>query len=156
MEEVKVNADRNEMIALLQHAKGARFVQVHMQHSRLDNRESTQAAVAPRLTYKYIPQYVGKLNEGDYVIVQYAHRLGIGVVDKVLTEAPTSDEYDYNKSLRHVVQRIDVEKSAQLSALDRKMLKTITQSEANDRMERLTRQLGIALDKVTLELPAIE
>lgn len=148
-----VNADRNEMVALLQGAKGAQFVKVHMQHSRLDDHDSQQRRTAPRLTYKAVDL---NLAEGDYVIVQYRERLGIAVVEKILEDAPTSDEYDYRNQLKHVVQKIDVTRAKQLAELDRQILKKITASEAQDRMERLTRQLGIAMDAVTLELPKLE
>lgn len=148
-----VNADRNEMVALLQGAKGAQFVKVHMQHSRLDEHDSQQRRTAPRLTYKAVDL---DLAEGDYVVVQYRDRLGIGVVEKILEDAPTSDEYDYRTQLKHVVQKIDVTRAKQLAELDRQILKKITASEAQDRMERLTRQLGIAMDAVTLELPKLE
>lgn len=150
--DVHVNAERNEMVALLQHAKGAQFVKVHMQHSRLDTHEerSPQTKAAPRLTYKAVGL---ALVEGDYVIVQYRERLGIAVVEKVLDDVPTSDEYDYRSQLKHVVQKIDTDRAKQLTALDRKLLKTLTQSEAQSRMERLTRQLGVAMDSISLELP---
>lgn len=148
-----VNADRNEMVALLQGAKGAQFVKVHMQHSRLDDRDERHGRVGPLLTYKAVDL---DLAEGDYVIVQYRERLGIAVVEKILEDAPTSDEYDYRNQLKHVVQKIDVTRAKQLAELDRQILKKITASEAQDRMERLTRQLGIAMDAVTLELPKLE
>lgn len=148
-----VNADRNEMVALLQGAKGAQFVMVYMQPSRLDDHDSQQKRAAPRLTYKAVDL---DLAEGDYVIVQYRDRLGIGVVEKILEDAPTSDEYDYRQQMKHVVQKIDTQRSKQLAELDRQILKKITASEAQDRMERLTRQLGIAMDAVTLELPKLE
>lgn len=146
---VHVNAERNEMVALLQHAKGAQFVKVHMQHSRLDEYEEKTKA-APRLTYKAVGL---ELVVGDYVIVQYRERLGIAVVEKVLDDVPTSDEYDYRNQLKHVVQKIDTDRAKQLTALDRKLLKTLTQSEAQSRMERLTRQLGVAMESISLELP---
>lgn len=148
-----VNADRNEMVALLQGAKGAQFVKVHMQHSRLDDHDSQKRRTAPSLTYKAVDL---DLVEGDYVIVQYRERLGIAVVEKILEDAPTSDEYDYRNQLKHVVQKIDVTRAKQLAELDRQILKKITASEAQDRMERLTRQLGIAMDAVTLELPKLD
>ena len=157
-EEVNVNAERNEMIAernemiaLIQGYKGAQFVNVHMQLSRLD--ETGQKRVGRRFTYKAIGL---DLKEGDYVVVQYLERLGIGVVDHVFAETPTSDEYDYSKNMRHVVQKIDVTRSKQLVALDRQLLRSLTQSEAQSRMERMTRQLGVALDAITLELPLLE
>lgn len=153
IEEKMVNADRNEMVALLQGAKGAQFVRVHMQYSRLDDHDEQQKRVGPKLTFKAVDL---DLAEGDYVIVQYRERLGIGIVDKVFADAPTSDEYDYRQQLKHVVQKIDVQRSKQLTELDRQMLKKITASEAQDRMERLTRQLGIAIDQVTLELPKLD
>lgn len=152
-EEINVNAERNEMVALIQGHKGAQFVNVRMQHSRLDETESSAKKVGPRFTYKAIGL---DLKEGDYVIFQYIDRLGIGVVDHVFTETPTSDEYDYNKKLCHVVQKIDVNRSKQLTALDRNLLRTLTQSEAQSRMERMTRQLGTALDSITLELPVLD
>lgn len=150
-EEKMVNADRNEMVALLQAAKGAKFVTVHMQHSRLDGHGGSK--IGPRLTYKAVGL---DLNKGDYVIVQYHERLGIGVVETISDEAPTSDEYDYRQSLKHVVQKIDTDRAKQLALLDRQILQRITASEAQDRMERLTRQLGIAMDQITLELPKLE
>lgn len=150
-----VNADRNEMIALLQGAKGAQFVQVQQCYSRVrvDEEGKTHRKGGPILTYKAIDL---ELKEGDTVVVQYRDRFGIAVVTKVMEEAPTSDEYDYSVKLKHVVQKIDTHRSAQLEALDRQMLRKITASEASDRLERLTRQLGLELDKITLTLPDVD
>lgn len=150
-----VNADRNEMIALLQGAKGAQFVQVQQCYSRVrdDEEGKTHRKGGPTLTYKAVDL---DLKEGDTVVVQYRDRFGIAVVTKVMTEAPTSDEYDYSVKLKHVVQKIDTHRSTQLEELDRQMLRKITASEASDRLERLTRQLGIELDKITLTLPDVD
>ena len=54
-------------------------------------------------------------------------------------EAPTSNEYDYTREMKHVVQKIDVDRALRLAALDKSILKKITASEAQDRMERLLR-----------------
>lgn len=150
-----VNADRNEMIALLQGAKGAQFVQVQQCYSRVrdDEEGKTHQKGGPTLIYKAVDL---ELKEGDTVVVQYRDRFGIAVVTKVMEEAPTSDEYNYSVKLKHVVQKIDTHRSAQLEALDRQMLRKITASEASDRLERLTRQLGLELDKITLTLPDVD
>lgn len=151
----QVNPDRNEMIALLQGAKGMQFVQIVMNFSRLTDDEEPDdlrpKSKGPALIYKALEL---DMKRGDVVVVQYKERLGIGRVVKVLTEAPTSDQYDYRFPLRHVIQKIDLVRSAQLDALDEGMLKKITASEAQDRLERMTRQLGIALADISLELPA--
>lgn len=152
-QEVRVNAERNEMVALLQGSKGAQFVRVQMQHSRLDEHDKhNNRNVGPQLTYKAIDL---NLEVGEYVIVQYRDRLGIGVVNKVFEDVPTSDEYDYNTQMRHMVQKIDVDRAKQLTLLDRNILRKITGSEAQSRMERLMRHMGGQIDTITLELPAL-
>lgn len=153
--EKTVNADRNEMIALLQGAKGAQFVTVEQSFSRLVDDEyskNLQGKSGPLLTYKAVDL---DLKQGDVVVVQYRERYGIGIVHQVLLDVPTSDEYDFNIKLRHVIQKIDTHRSAQLEELDRQMLRKITASEASDRLERLTRQLGMDMDKITLTLPEV-
>lgn len=151
-EETYGNADRNEMIALLQHAKGAQFVRVQQCWSRLQNDEGKKHAreTGPTLTYK---AHGLDLKEGDTVVVQYGERYGIGVVAEVLGEVPTSSEYDYRRPLKWVVQLVDGVRSASLTRHDAQILKRLTESEAHDRLERLTRQLGISLDDETLALP---
>lgn len=151
----KVNADRNEMIALIQGAKGMQFAKVVTQFSRLedaagegDNPRTLRQG--PALTYKALNL---DLKVGDIVVTQYRERFGIGSVVKIYEEAPTSNEYDYSNPLRYVLSKIDVDLSERLSALDNSMLKKITASEAQDRLERLTRQLGMDLSAITLELP---
>lgn len=154
--DIKVNADRNEMIALLQGAKGAKFVKVTMQNSRLEDAQSDTKPIkyaGLTLTYKAIGI---NLKRGDLVIVQYRDRFGIGRVVEVLADTPTSDEYDYSMPLRHVISKLDVTRSEQLLALDKSLLQKITASEANDRLERLTRQLGMTMDSITLELPPVD
>lgn len=153
--QIRVNAERNEMIALLQHAKGAKFVKVTSQSSRLYETDSeVTGRTGPSLVYKDTQGL--DLKVGDTVLVQYRERLGIGKVVHVLDDVPTSDEYDWSIPLKHVVSKIDVDLPKRLALMDRNMLKTITQSEAHDRLERLTRQLGIAMDQVTLELPSLD
>lgn len=155
----QVNADRNEMIALLQGANGMQFVKVVMNHSRLADEgvndladDAPKGKSGPALTYKALDL---NLSNGDVVLVQYRERFGIGRVVKVYEEAPTSNEYDYRQPLRHAVQKVDVARSAQLEALDEGMLKKITASEAQDRLERLTRQLGMSVGDFKMELPRI-
>lgn len=155
----QVNADRNEMIALLQGANGMQFVKVVMNHSRLTEEgvndladDAPKGKSGPALTYKALDL---NLSNGDVVLVQYRERFGIGRVVKVYEEAPTSNEYDYRQPLRHAVQKVDVARSAQLEALDEGMLKKITASEAQDRLERLTRQLGMSVGDFKMELPRI-
>lgn len=173
-EEVKGNADRNEMIALLQHAAGAQFVLVRPQsytlrameidleddleielpypNNRLANAKpkAKPASSVPALTYKAINLALGV---GDIVIVQYKSRFAIGLVELVMEEPPTSAEYDYRLPIRNVIQKVDVELSEGLSLMDREMLKKITRSESKDRLERITRQLGIDVSSITLEIP---
>lgn len=132
-----VNADRNEMIALLQHAKGAAFVSV--------------ACSGNTFVYKAVKL---DLAEGDIVVVQVRDHVQIGTVTAVLPEPPTSDEYDYRKPMKHVVQKVDMDRDESLRLLDKNMLKRITSSEAQDRLSRLTAQLGISLDSITLDLPS--
>lgn len=179
-DEVKGNADRNEMIALLQHAAGAQFVSIRPQsytiraadsidleeddvdaapypYNRIGKLENAKpkpktASSVPALTYKAINLALGV---GDMVIVQYKSRFAIGLVDVVMEEPPTSVEYDYRLPIRNVVQKIDVGLSEGLSLMDREMLKKITRSESKDRLERITRQLGIDVSSITLEIPKI-
>lgn len=148
----RVNADRNEMIALLQGAKGAQFVNIRTNSSRLSTTK-IKSGVAPEFTYKAIDL---DLKVGDKVVVQWRERFGIGEVVKVFSDVPTSSEYDYSHELKHVVQVIDTKRSLQLEELDRQMLRKITASEASDRLERLTRQLGIDMDQITLALPDVD
>lgn len=143
--ERKVHPERNEMIATLQGHLGAKFVTVTVAATAANERPVF-------LTYKAIDL---DLKEGDGVIVQFRDTLALGRVNMVYDEVPTSDEYDYTNALRHVVQKIDVARSAQLTALDKQMLQKITASEASDRFERLQRQLGAVIDTMTLTLPEL-
>lgn len=151
----RVNAERNEMVALLQSAKGAKFVTVVAQPSSMNVTLSHESRMKGGVKYTYKAVDLD-LKAGDFVLVQFRGRLGIGMVIEVLGEPPTSNEYDWTIEMKHVIQKLDIDRSRQLAQLDKNMLKTITNSEAQDRLERLTRQLGIAMDKITLELPPIE
>lgn len=157
---VKMNAERNEMIALIQHAKGVQFVEVTIQTSTLvpagvdelgEILDRPKSKTSPILTYKAMGL---DLVPGDIVVVQFRSRYGLAKVFRVLEDVPTSAEYDYENQMRFVIQKVDVERSAALDDIDRQLLKRLTASEAKDRVERLTRQLGISLDEIVLELPS--
>lgn len=141
-----IAAGRNEMIALLQASKGAKFALV----------TTSAKGRGTLLTYKYIPQHVGELAVGDIVVCQRGTvDYLVGTVDSILDEPPTTDEYNYNITLRHIIRKVDVEKSEALRELDRRMLKAITASEATDRLERLMRQLGTTADAISMDLPKV-
>lgn len=143
-----MNADRNEMIALLHHAKGAQFVVIA-------NRLSHGSRGGDKCTAKAIGL---NLSEGETVLCSSGHDKGmfIGIVSSVLPEAPTSAEYDYRHAMRHVIQRVDEDRLDALRKLDKELLQRITASEAQDRLSRLTAQLGLTLDDISLALPAVD
>lgn len=137
-----INAGRNEMIALLQQAQGAKFVKVAMQNSRLTKVRQRDDYV---LTFKVLKLEV---KEGDLVLVQYNDRFGLGIVQSVSKTAPAPTEYDYSRPLRYVLEVIDTTMSKRLDLLDKTLHTQLAASEAQDRLERLTRQLGVSLNSI--------
>ena len=143
-----MNADRNEMIALLHHAKGAQFVGI-----------ANRCTDGSRGSWNCIAKAIGlDLSEGETVLCSSGRGKGlfVGIVSSVLPEAPTSAEYDYRQSMQHVIQRVDEDRLDALRKLDKELLQRITASEAQDRLSRLTAQLGLTLDDISLALPAVD